>query len=362
MHGQLPAGATKLLVRTLRGIESIAAAEIMERLHVRSVESGHRELRFRMPRLTSELLELGTADDAFLVVYDGPPTGHRRPELEQLRTTAHEIDLDVTAVDLAAVRAVQGRSFDVSASFLGRRNYSRYEIEDTVGEALRATSGWSYRSRSVERPTPGDLSLRVHLTQERTTVAVRIAPQPLHRRRYRIASRPGALHPPLARALVLLAAPRRSGVLLDPFCGTGTIPIEAKLAYPQLRAVGSDVDRAAVEAARENAAAAAVTAELLVSDAGHLPLADDAIDSVAANPPWALRVPATGTLGAGFERFWPELARVLRPGGHAALLVPQDAAVPPGLLGLQTVQRFPVRVSGAVVDVLVLVQGASPGG
>jgi tRNA (guanine6-N2)-methyltransferase len=343
-----------VLVRTLRGIESVAAGEIRERLGVRSVDSGHRELRFELPQLTRELLELGTADDAFLVVHDGPPTGHRRPDLEQLRLTAHEIDLDATARDLAAVRAVEGRSFDVSASFLGRRNYSRYEIEDTVGDTLGAASGWSYRSRSVERPTPGDLSLRVHLTQERTTVAVRVAARPLHRRGYRVASRPGALHPPLARALALLATPRGSGVLLDPFCGTGTIPIESKLAYPRIRAVGSDVDRAAIEAAQENAAAAAVSVELAVSDAGRLQLPDDAVDSVATNPPWALRVPAVAMLRSGFERFWPELARVLRPGGRAALLVPQDETVPPGL---EVVQRFPVRVSGAVVDVVVLARG-----
>ena len=93
-------------------------------------------------------------------------------------------------------------------------------------------------------PARGDLSLRVHVVDSEATVAVRIAAAPLHRRAYRVASRPGALHPPLARALALLAGLRSGLSLVDPFCGTGTIPIEAE-AVPSFATLAGGVTSSA---------------------------------------------------------------------------------------------------------------------
>ena len=340
------------LVRTLLGLEPIVADELRERFGVRNVDVGHREVRFRA-RLTPALVDLGTADDVFLVVHDGPALGHHRAELERL-SFAGQIDLAAMASSLEPIRSVEDRTFDVSASFLGRRNYSRYEIEDAVGYAVESETGWRYQSRQQHEKPSGSLSLRVHLTSERATVAVRLASQPLHRRLYRVASRPGALHPPLARALARLAAPAGGGVLLDPFCGTGTVPIEAKLGQRSVHAVGSDVDRSAITAARRNADAAGARVDFVGLDAGRLPFPDGAVDAVATNPPWGLRVRAAGALAADFDRFWVELERLLRPGALAALLSPQDTATESWGSGISLVQRFPIRVSGALADVIVL--------
>ena len=351
MHAfPVPSGA-ELLARTLRGLERIAAAEVTQRLGPCSIELGHREVRFQVPRLTREILDLGTADDAFLVLYDGPPIGHRRADLAQLGRASAAVDLADTGARLAPIRRVASGAFDVSASFLGRRNYSRYDVEDRIGDALRAASGWRYLARRSGLPARTDLSLRVHLTTERTTVAVRISARPLHRRAYRVASRPGALHPPLARALALLAAPSPCRVLLDPFCGTGTIPIEARLASRTVRSVGMDIDPAAIAAARANSAAASVAVTLSTADASRLPLAEDSVDAVATNPPWGTRVRPAGAVSAGLTPFWPELARVLQPSGRVAVLgapslrLPADWAIR---------ERVSVRVSGALADLVVL--------
>ncbi len=48
----------------------------------------------------------------------------------------------------------------------------------------------------------------------------------LHRRGYRIKKHPAALNPVIAAAMIRLSR-WRNGVLIDPFCGSGTIPIEA---------------------------------------------------------------------------------------------------------------------------------------
>jgi tRNA (guanine6-N2)-methyltransferase len=315
-----------ILARTLRGLEWVAAAEVQASLSPPRIEHGHRELRFSVPEL-SPLLSLGTVDDVFLVVTSLDGLGRARESLQRLARA--EVDLDALA-ELLGRRGEQ--TFDVVASFVGKRNYSRFEIEDGLGSALGEASGWTYLSRSAGEPARGALSLRVHIVDSVGTIAVRVAEVPLHRRAYRVASRPGALHPPLARALALLVGLRPALTLVDPFCGTGTIPIEAKLACPELRAGASDLDRAAVEAARRNAAAAGVHLELAVRDAAHLPQSD----RIATNPPWGSAV---------------------RRHGHVRLELDAERAVvlapPEEKLGAVVLEHR-VRVSGAVAAINVV--------
>jgi tRNA (guanine6-N2)-methyltransferase len=246
-----------MLARTLRGIEWIARDEVCSRLGIAHVELGHRELRFSLPELVPELLELGTVDDVFQVLAEVEGVTRRRESLARL-----------ASLDLGAAP-----TFDVTASFLGKRNYSRFELED----AAAASMGGKRVARH------GSVSLRVHVVGEVATVAARIARRPLHRRAYRVATVPGSVHPPLARALALLAGEP----FVDPFCGAGTIPIEGALAGLQTR--GSDIHLRAVEAARLNAASARVEVPFEVADAASL----GETDCVVTNPPWGKAVPAT---------------------------------------------------------------------
>ncbi len=255
-----------VLGRTLRGIECIASDEVRALLGVDS-SVGHREVRFRAA-LSPALLELGTVDDLFLVLGEVDGVTRRREALRRL--SAVRVDLDAAAELLG--RGARP-TFDLTASFLGRRNYSRFELEASLEPGLAWTR--------VEGR--GELSLRVHVVGETATVGVRIAREPLHRRAYRVATVRGSLHPPLARALALLAA----RPFVDPFCGVGTIPIEGALAG--LRAQGSDFDPMAVERARLNAAMAGVAVPFRVADATSF----GAADCVVTNPPWGRALPAS---------------------------------------------------------------------
>jgi tRNA (guanine6-N2)-methyltransferase len=252
--------------------------------------------------------------------------------------------------------APRSRTFDVSASFLGHRNYNRYAIEDALGNPLGALSGWTYLSRAQGKlPPHAGLSLRIHLADSQATVAVRIGPHPLHRRPYRISTRPGSLHPPVARALALLAGLRPAQQLVDPFCGAGTIPIEAELACRDVDAAGFDVDDGAVASARANGAAADVRASFQRADATALPLHDATVDRVATNPPWGSAAAPVGALASAPGLAWRELARVLKPDGRSAVLLPPDTqTVEPSDAGLEVTLTNRIRVSGALADACVL--------
>ncbi|MET7465519.1 methyltransferase domain-containing protein, partial [Nonomuraea sp. NPDC005501] len=221
---------------------------------------------------------------------------------------------------------------EVSATFVGRRSYSRFDVEDAVGAGLSRALGVPYHSRAGGvAPPPGAVPWRVTIEDDQAVIAVRLGERPLHRRPYKVDSIPGTLHPPLAAAMAVLAglgrppvggAGRGGGpVVLDPCCGAGTTLAEAGLLAPHARLAGADRSPVSVRAAAANTARAGVRAALAVADAGRLPLPSRSVDRVLVNPPWGRQVAAAGLLARDGGLLWREVRRVLAPGGLAVALV-----------------------------------------
>jgi tRNA (guanine6-N2)-methyltransferase len=349
----------RLVARTVRGIESVLAREI-EADGLGTVEQlGHREVWFRHDDSDQRVLDLRCADDVFLVGASVPGIDRSKASLKVLSAAAGAVPVqDLQALREALGGARQPLSVDVSASFLGRRNFNRYDLEDAVGEPLAARAGLEYYSRRGGiAPPPGAMSWRLTVEGSKALLGPRIGRGPLHRRSYRQITRPGSIHPPLAAALVRLAQPSYGERLLDPCCGAGTIPIEAAALGGGLSIVGSDHDSVAVRAAKANGEGTAIN--WMTADAGLLPLASGSVDLLITNPPWGRQVAAAGVLVRHPYRFWAELGRVLRPGGRAVVLLTDADArlVEAERMGLRTSDRRQVSLFGARPEIAILKPG-----
>ncbi|MEM2420064.1 MAG: DNA methyltransferase [Candidatus Bathyarchaeia archaeon] len=94
---------------------------------------------------------------------------------------------------------------------------------------------------------------------------------------------PSAMPPKLARVMVNLARPKVGELVFDPFCGTGSMLIEAALIG--CRVLGADIQRRMVKGSRTNLAYFGITPEgLIVADAKNPPV--KAVDCVVADPPY----------------------------------------------------------------------------
>lgn len=71
--------------------------------------------------------------------------------------------------------------------------------------------------------------LELHLWRDHATLSLDLSGEPLHKRGYRDLNGPAALRETTAAALLLLTHWTGDTPFLDPFCGTGTLPIEAAL-------------------------------------------------------------------------------------------------------------------------------------
>jgi precorrin-6B methylase 2 len=318
----------------------------------------HREVRFVLGPKSIETLRLRSADDVFLEVGELVDLDHTRQSLERVEVEAPGLLWASAKEQLEQLRpAASWRAFTVVASFLGKRNYSRFEFEDRLAARLSTALGLPYAPSHSLSELTRILTLRAHAVGEGCVVGLRIFDSPLHRRAYKQVSHAGTLHPPLAAGMSMIAGIDRGMFVADPFCGAGTLPIEAWLLEPTSNVFASDLDEARVGEASQNARAAGAKIEVIRSDAGAgLPARE--MHRVITNPPWGVAVAARGSL-EGDGALCDGLTRLLRPAGRLVVLVDEMEDTLLGAFdraGLRPQLRMRVSLFGRQPSVLVLAE------
>ena len=335
----------RVLARCVHGAEWAAAAEVEGTLPASDVALGRREVAFTLPGPDPSLTTLRCADDAFVVVGEVPAGDPTRAGLGPLAAAVAALDWPAALAVVRALRPVPETGFDCVASIEGRRSHNRFAAEDAVGAALAPVLGLRYASRSGSGVSQTALTVRLFLRPGTAVAALRVGARPLHRRAWKRDTGPGTLHPPLAAVLAALAGAGEEAVL-DPFCGDGTLAVEAALRGARVTAADLDPDR--VAAARANAGRAGVALTVRAADAAYLD-GLDAADLLLTNPPWSRAVAPAGRLSAAPAAYWAAAAGVLR--GRACVVTDADLDLPDVLgragwgIGLATRLRLAGRVA-----------------
>ena len=133
---------------------------------------------------------------------------------------------------------------------------------------------------------------------------------------------PISLHPKYARALINMTAVKTGGTVLDPFCGTGGIAIEA--AAMGMKAIASDFDEEMVIGCQENMDFYGLKlSDFEVSDISDIVGRFSEIDSVCTDPPYGR---STKTGGEDIDRIYARageaIPKVLKPGARAGIVLP----------------------------------------
>jgi tRNA (guanine10-N2)-dimethyltransferase len=154
----------------------------------------------------------------------------------------------------------------------------------------------------------------------------------------------------MARTLVNLSCANRGNFLLDPFCGTGGILIEANAIG--IRAMGSDADPMMILGSRGNTP----QSPLILADANGLPFLASCVDAVVTDFPYgqSVCIKKTDTMELLYHNTLNEICRVLKTGCRAVVVTHRDIA---GIAEeyLEILQRHSQRVHKSLTrQVLVL--------
>ncbi len=260
-----------------------------------------------------------------------------------------------------------GQPVAVRATCRKSRLYHSDAVVEAVVEAITKRLGQSPPLLKFDEEASGSLPqlVIVRMNHDVCTLSLDTSGELLHRRGYRLATAKAPLRETLAAAMLLASGweaaasqPEAAAPLIDPFCGSGTIAIEAAQmalglppggkrrfgfmdwpgyktenwqalldeAYRQSRErpkpapiLASDRDTGAIEMAQANAARAGVSETIEFSCRAVSAIEPVGMGWVITNPPYGLRVSADKDL----RNLYAQFGKVLKtkcPGWHLAML------------------------------------------
>jgi tRNA (guanine10-N2)-dimethyltransferase len=155
---------------------------------------------------------------------------------------------------------------------------------------------------------------------------------------------PISLHPKYARALLNMAEVKRGQTVLDPFCGTGGILIEA--AEMGMKAVASDFDEDMIIGCQENLDFYGLKLhDFDVLDIGEIADRFPEMDSVCTDPPYGRSTKTGGEMiDEIYRRAGEVIPRCVKKGHKAGIILPKPLTID----GMQLQNMFLQRVHGTL--------------
>jgi tRNA (guanine10-N2)-dimethyltransferase len=155
---------------------------------------------------------------------------------------------------------------------------------------------------------------------------------------------PISLHPRLARALVNISEIGKGETLLDPFCGTGGILIEAGLI--KTRVIGSDISKKMIDGCRKNLEYYGIeNYELYQCDVEGITNYIGEVDAVVTDFPYGRSTSTSGEkIETLYERGVETIAKVLKRNKKAVIGLPSNSSLSICDRYLERVAVYPCRV------------------
>ena len=114
------------------------------------------------------------------------------------------------------------------ANSVNSKLFSPSDIQSIIKKAIVERMKLKYKLDWFEE-SGNSYPLRVTILKDEVTVCIDTSGESLHRRGYRRLTSKAPITETLAAALIMLTPWNKDRILVDPFCGSGTIPIEAAM-------------------------------------------------------------------------------------------------------------------------------------
>jgi len=146
----------------------------------------------------------------------------------------------VEAVDWSQYISRDGRFWVAKAASVNSKLFSPSDIQSIIKKAMVKSLSKVYGIEHFAE-TGASYPFRVFLMKDMVTIGLDTTGESLHKRGYRKLVSKAPVAENLAAAMIMLTPWKKDRILIDPFCGSGTIPIEAAMIAANI-APGMDRD------------------------------------------------------------------------------------------------------------------------
>ena len=317
------------------GLEQLLGEEIREDLPVDQLYISHRNVFVALNKEITiderSLRAIRTADDVYRYLGCCYGIDRTRPGLENLTNYFQKVIIPVLS------QSDSHPFMRITLSFVGRRNYSRYFVEDKLNALLSDhTSFTPLNNEAKAAKQAGELRLRCHIEDETAFWGLGLDDTPLHRRSWRHLRYDGQLHTPVAATMARALNAGNASLILDPFCGSGTILIESALKYPDHQHIGFDISEEAIGIAQQSAALAKVSVDFVLQDT-LISGPPSKPFLLLSNPPWDEK----HEIGERqMEVFIQRIAQLIQASAGGGLLLPEAMILQLDRQSSSTLQRL----------------------
>ncbi|MBH1940497.1 class I SAM-dependent RNA methyltransferase [Mobilitalea sibirica] len=122
----------------------------------------------------------------------------------------------------------EGKFWVAKANSVNSKLFSPSDIQSIMKKAIVERLKLKYKLEWFQE-SEDSYPIRVTILKDEVTVSIDTSGESLHRRGYRKLTSKAPITETLAAALIMLTPWNKDRILVDPFCGSGTIPIEAAM-------------------------------------------------------------------------------------------------------------------------------------
>ncbi len=199
------------------GLEAVLKREILDLgLNIVKVEDGRVYYEGDEKDIARANIFLRTTERVLLLV--GEFEAHNWDELFD----------NVKALDWSALMPADANFYVTKAASIKSKLFSPSDIQRIIGKAVVESMKKKYALEHFPK-SGADYPIRVTLNKDRVTVSIDTSGESLHKRGYRKLTAKAPITETLAAAIIMLTPWKADRILVDPFCGSGTFPIEAAL-------------------------------------------------------------------------------------------------------------------------------------
>jgi len=238
-----------------------------------------------------------------------------------------EANPDVIPALASAATGGKVRTFRVTTDRIGDHAFKSNHVEYEMGGACSEV----YHEHCKPKMTDYDVNLRIDVVANRIMIGTQLNVEDLSKRHFLRYRNSVTIKTNLAFIMLRLAGLKYGGLLIDPFCGSGTIALEAlEMSDKRIRCIGLDVSRRAANGASENARSEGYgtdVCEFHCADARGLRRhvkEDQLADAIVSNLPWGVRTghnQSVNDLQQMYETFLRCSWYILKDRGRIVILV-----------------------------------------